>query len=187
MRPGQQGAVLLTRMRFLAGERSTALVIPTRYGKTDVMRALTMGLAADGDICLAIMASPSEDLRGQAVEADKWDDAVRRYGCEAYRVPYRAVKWQEYTYNANGEVFLSMTTQLLVENLNHFLELAESMTHRTGKPGILFIDETHNLGEGKAWAKMAEAFMAIGWHVVLLTATPGRRVDDSRIFVRSRG
>ena len=178
MRRGQAEGIQVVRERFLLGERSSALIIPTRYGKTDMMRVIAMGLEADGAVCVSLMLSPNELLRDQAARKDKWHDCTQRYGLPPW-LRYRPIHHPELAYTTNGEAFLSLTVQLLVRNIDRFVKWAEAETRRTGKPGIVFVDETQNYSHGNIWGSAAVKLMAIGWHVVLLTATAWRDDGES--------
>lgn len=172
-RPGVRGAAEKIRERFLFGDATTSIVLPTRYGKSDLIRLVSMGLVEDGDACCCLVLNGNDFLRGQIVDADKWAAFYDRYAISPWR-RYREVTRLEYRMTANGEALLSPTVQLVKQHLDHFVDWAEAMTRATGKRGLVWIDEAHNYSEKNTWGAVAARFREIGWHVVLLTATAWR-------------
>jgi superfamily II DNA helicase RecQ len=47
-RPGQRGALRTILTRITAGEQSTSIILPTGYGKSDVMRLAAIQLYDEG-------------------------------------------------------------------------------------------------------------------------------------------
>ena len=66
LRIGQRGAVSTIVNRVREREPYTAIVLPTRYGKTDVMRVAGMQLLYSGHISRALILVPNEFLRDNA-------------------------------------------------------------------------------------------------------------------------
>lgn len=181
LRPGQRDAIDTIRSRVRGGERNTAIVLPTRYGKSDVARVAAMMLQEDGLVSCSLALSPNATLRDQFASASKWNDALRRYEMGPKKQPViSTVDRPKARPNANGEVFLSATMQLVERNVSLFAEWVESERHRTGLPVLVFVDECHTGSESNSWGKAVEKLVSWGAHAVLLTAT-AERSDGRRI------
>lgn len=182
LRKGQREAIEMIEARVgRSGTDTTAIVLPCRYGKSDVIRLVSTRLWATGKACAALALSPGEILRDQLSDAGRWDAAYKRYGVILKSAPRIAtILKPKVRYNSNGEAFLSATIQLVQTNLQDFADWVESEVHRTGLPVVVFIDECHSSSSENEWGKIVPALIAAGAHVVLLTATP-ERADGVRI------
>jgi superfamily II DNA or RNA helicase len=81
-RPGQSEALSTILGRFERGERYTAVVLPTRYGKSDVIRAATLlGVELDLIAC-SLVLSPNGFLVKQLLKPDKWASCLHRFSAE---------------------------------------------------------------------------------------------------------
>ena len=67
MRPGQRQAVDTIVDRVTRKCSHTAIVLPTRYGKTDVMRVSGLWLWRDRLVSRALIVVPDKVLRNQCV------------------------------------------------------------------------------------------------------------------------
>jgi hypothetical protein len=181
MRPGQRDAIEMIGDRIQRDERHSAIVLPTRYGKSDVIRIAALALRAEGLICCTLGLSPNVTLRDQLADVDNWNLAISRYRVVTPVGP-AIVTLKKVTVrpNANDEVFVSATIQLAQINERDVRDWIESERHRTGLPVLVFVDESHTGSEENKWGKAAKAFAEAGAHVVLLTATPDRS-DQKRI------
>ena len=66
LRKGQREAIEMIKARVgRSGTDTTAIVLPCRYGKSDVIRLVATRLWATGKACAALALSPGEILRGQ--------------------------------------------------------------------------------------------------------------------------
>lgn len=172
-RPGQIRAVDVTMGRYLDGESYTALVLPTRYGKSDVMRLSTYLLWADGHAPCALALSPTTFLRNQLGAAVKWQEAALRYRLMLPVKLKTLTKW-ELRPHANGELFLSATMGLAQHNLDFITDWILAVIDETGRAPLLFIDETHMSSNDNKWGEVATLSAAAGARIVLLTATAER-------------
>ena len=185
LRRRQQQAIELTERRVERGEKTTAIVLPCRYGKSDVIRLTAVKLWALGTACTSLALSPGENLRDQLGSAARWSLAFRRYKVTLKAQPQiatidRPKAGIRCKFNPNGEAFLSATIQLVQNNLDDFAAWVESEVHRTCLPVLVFIDECHSSSDRNEWGKIVPALTDAGAHVVLLTATP-ERADGLRI------
>ncbi len=183
LRSGQKAGMDIIESRLRRGESTTTVVLPCRYGKSDVMRLTAVQLWATGQAVTSIALSPGENLRDQLGSIVKWDNTMRRYGVtlkgrppaiNTIKKPKAGIRCK---FNPNNEAFLSATIQLVQNNLFLLREWVESEVHRTGLPVVVFIDECHNSSDENEWGKIVPELIDAGAHIVLLTATPERSDD----------
>jgi superfamily II DNA or RNA helicase len=183
-RPGQYHAHFVIYERISAGEAYTTIVLPTRYGKTDVMRGTALHLVADGLISSALVLSPGIVLRDQVVNEHKWSQFLTRYGVAPPGMPYRSLAARNYTpqvdFTANGERFVSVSMQLVDNYRPFFQRWVQAQCARTGKPVVVYIDEAHTGSQDNSWGATVQGLVQAGALAVLLTATPTRS-DGKRI------
>jgi superfamily II DNA or RNA helicase len=185
-RPGQRRAISTVVERVRNGENTTSIVLPTRYGKSDVARLASGILVWSGDISGAMALEPNVLMRQQIADASEWNELWGRYGLIGRSINYRQVLGLELDYASNGEQFLAMTMQLFQRNVDLMARWIESRARTTGRRLLLFVDECHFLAGatggrgGNAWAEAIGVAMEAGAHVVELTATPYR--SDNRVL-----
>jgi hypothetical protein len=177
LREGQRKALDVIRQRAIAHEPYTAIVIPTRYGKSDLARVAAIQLTRNNVISTAFALSPGVYLRNQFASHGKWAQCIDRYDLPR-ATKYHLVKGWENSYGANGECLLSATIQLIVSQIDEFCKWTRSQIATTGKPPLFFIDECQMTSTANKWGGAAEKLAASGALIVLLTATPIR--DDHR-------
>ena len=176
-------ALTRAQLEETAPTRYTACVLPTRYGKSDLIRCVAIDLFLSGTICAALVLSPNRLLRDQLVDDATFHAMIDRYQiARASTLKYRALEGQADLINptANGEFFLSATIQLIVENIGNYEALAESLLYRHGVPLLLIIDECHTGSEKNKWGEAIRRLVNKGACACLLTATP-MRADGARI------
>lgn len=175
LRPGQRTALNTILDRLRSKEPKTAIVLPTRYGKSDVIRLAAIMARNERVASASIALSPSEMLRNQLVRGDKIDEMARRYDLPSearkMRAMLSATEWRPFS---NGEYLLSATMQLATLNITLFKQLVEHQSHATGLPVVIHIDETHEVSEDKRRGDLVAALEAAGACIVLYTATPVR-------------
>lgn len=183
-RPGQRQATDTIVDRIRRGCKHTAIVLPTRYGKTDVMRVAGLWLWRDKLVSRAMIMAPDKILRDQCVRGDLWDKALKRYHIQ-YPFPggmpvYRVDRRPQLPFPPQSAIFVAITTQMA--NF-HKVFLAQWIDHEretSGVPPVIFIDEAHTGSEANDWGESVEVLADAGAFVVLLTATP-YRADKKRI------
>lgn len=180
LRPGQRKAVETIVSRFRADEPYTALILPTRYGKSDVMRVAAYQLWQDGFLACALALSPNVLLRDQLGDRKNWNEAAARYSLDVSQLKIKTLERLEVRPNANGEMFLSATMQMVERNVDIFAEFVESVLHGTGQRLLVFIDEAHTGSDDNNWGAAGEQLVAAGARLGLLTAT-AERSDGRRI------
>lgn len=181
LRAGQRQAIQMIEQRVRRGEKTTAIVLPCRYGKSDTARLAMLKLWDEGVSGVGLALSPNTTLRGQLASTAKWDAALQRYQVKVQRpVQIAEIDAIKTLFNSNDELFWSLTTHLATSNKTSLTQWIEHKTHTTKLPVVVFIDECHTGSEENKWGDLVPAFTAAGAHVVLLTATPDR-ADGSRI------
>lgn len=174
-RPGQRRAIQAIRERVAVGETHTSVVLPTRYGKSDVIRISALQLYADNAACGSIVLSPGGDLRSQVVRKSKLQDMCRRYGVSfAVAKKVHELRHAELNPLANDVYLLSTTIQYANRNREDISRLIESRVSATGLPFVVFVDETHMVSKRNEWGKSLSSFIESGASAVLLTATADR-------------
>lgn len=174
-RTGQRRAINTIIERVRSGERTTSIVLPTRYGKSDVMRLSSGILLWSGDICCAFAVEPNVLMREQIADRREWDELWARYNLIGRTLGYRQVLNIERDYTANGEAFIAMNMQLFERNIDLICPWIESRVRRSGRPMVVFVDECHFLAaqtggrSGNAWGEAIDAAMQVvrGWQLGL--------------------
>lgn len=171
----------MIRQRVERDEEYTAIVIPTRYGKSDIARVASLLLKDEGLVSCTLALSPNTALMEQLADAGKWNETLHRYGIELPARPgILTLRKVGIRPNSNGETFLSTTMQLAEERDDDFAEWIEAEKRRTGLRVLIFVDECHTGSEDNQWGKAVQKFVAAGSHAVLATAT-AERSDGKRI------
>jgi superfamily II DNA or RNA helicase len=180
-RPGQREAFSVLCERVRQGEATTAIVLPTRYGKSDVMRLASIQLLSEGIISKAFILSPQETLRKQVVTRRKIDEMNRRYKVMFKPGMRTLATWPgdkslHRKITPNDESIVSTTIQLMNswrDAQQGIVDYFESLKNRTGKNALVCIDEAHTVSSGNEWGKTIAAIKDYV-HVALFTATPVR-------------
>jgi hypothetical protein len=186
MRIGVREGFHAIKARFQAGERFSSVILPTRYGKSDLIRCSALDMYSCGLVAVSMVWNPSELLRDQIVSPEKMNAWIARY-----KINKRGVKAGKLTrlpsgvLNPNREFLLSSTIQFGQRNVDIFGEAFNELGHRTGLPSLAFVDESHTGSEDNTWGEfvtiLAETY---GLYVVVVTASAIR--SDGRIPVGFR-
>ena len=176
MRPGQRGATQKIWECVRQGQKSITIVLPTRYGKSDVIRASAYGLMLDMQVSRAVILEPASNLVYQILNGDKMREAVTRY---AFPPGFNLSTWAVETtprkpFNPTKANFLAMTTQMATNNKEFFAEWVRLEMSREKRPPIWFIDEAHTGSSDNEWGRTVRVLKDAGAVLVMLTATPFR-------------
>lgn len=175
-RPGQLIGIRQCLDNFHNREPYTPIILPTRYGKSDLIRLSAIIAWAKGYISLAIVLSPNAILRDQIFSKEKFSQMVDRYSLNIPDVKYRIIDtykdWQNLI--ANEEMMLSMTIQLAKDMKFVLLDLIEHLEYETGKPVVIYIDETQLMSIDNTWGDLAIECEKARALIVPVTATPFR-------------
>jgi len=175
MRIGQRNGVLAIEKCILGGKQFISVVLPARYGKSHVIRMTAGCMIDEGQACTALVLSPNTTLRDQMTDAAKLGEMF------GLLQPDFEPRFKTFTMrnvaprpNANGEWLISASIQLVQRNLDVFGQWVESEANRTGKPVLVYIDESHTGSTRNTWGGVAAALARHGAIIILLTATPYR-------------
>ena len=91
-RPGQLGAYQETIKRVRANEQHTAIVLPTRYGKTDFMHVTGLELIRLGLVSSAMIMAPGKALREQSLRNEELLKCLHFYGINSEVSKYEVVR-----------------------------------------------------------------------------------------------
>lgn len=181
MREGQRLAVNTIVSRIQARESHTAVVLPTRYGKTDVMRVSGAILQEMGAVSRSLVLVPNQYLRSQFIWGQKFTEAAQRYNLPSERITtYEAERRPSMPFPRGSAAFTAMTTQMAVQNVGLLTSWVEYEKKKRGAPPVVFVDEAHTGSEDNRWGECVSMLSDAGAFVVLLTATPFRS-DERRI------
>lgn len=178
-RIGQRRAYQIIVRRIREGHQYTAIVLPTRYGKTDVMRIAGLRLWRDKLVSRTTIMAPDKILRDQCVRGDKIMEALKRYqihhvfpaGLPIYTVdrppsPSRLTRVDP--------VFMAITTQMATRHKTILSQWVEHEMNILGVPPVIFVDEAHTGSDQNDWGDTVGVLADAGAFVVLMTATPYR-------------
>ena len=176
LRLGQRQAIATITDRVRAGKSHTAIVLPTRYGKTDVMRVSAMMLIPTF-ISRALILVPNNYLRSQVVDREKWEAATARYNLSDGSQPIpieEALRTPSPPFPRYNSLFVSMTIQMAQRHKDLLVQWVDTEKHRNGVPPLVFVDEAHTGSTENEWGRCVDELAQAGAFVVLLTATPFR-------------
>lgn len=173
-REGQRRAYNVVVERFAAGEPYSAIVLTTRYGKTDVARMVTLRLWRDRLTKSGLIIVPSRILVEQTLDDAKVLACLNRYGVPPeVKVGTYPMDRPPRLSRLKNNLLSSMTMQMANNHL-HILEQWIDSAKYSGFPPVVFMDEAHMESEANAWGKVPGRLAEAGAHVVLMTATPIR-------------
>jgi hypothetical protein len=179
LREGQKQALEVILDRIRQKQSHTAIVMATRYGKSDLQRIATIAAIDAGLACAGISLSPNTVLRDQMSSEEKWNKFTNRIRLRGI-MKRASIKTCVHNPSVNGEVFLSTTIQFFTTNLTYWIDYAKGMTSGTGLPVILFIDECQFNSKVNEWGKKTNVWQQeTGGHIVLATAIPDRTDDEA--------
>ena len=184
LRKGQQEAVRTVISRVTDGQTHTSIVLPTRYGKSDVIRVAGAMLIKNRVTTRCIILEPAIYLVNQITDPGKMADAISNYG-----LPFTPKELSVYpmlgrfrfeSLIADYAPFLAMTTQMATINTKNGIlqHLVDYDIRRGNGPPLVFIDEAHTGSSGNAWGSCTRALAEAGASLVMLTATPFRTDED---------
>lgn len=193
LRMGHRDAILKACEKFTKGERFTSVIMPTRYGKSHLARAVTLagvfGIELETGVVppfasSALFLTHRGFLSRQIIDREQWLKFAKLFGvvnmprvkaCHISRSPARPQNICE-----NGEIFAVCTIPMLSNNIDVFVDWAD-MKAKHGKPPIIFADEAQFFGDGddKKWGPALIEMAQAGAFIMPLTATPMRADGNS--------
>ena len=173
-RPGQRGAYDTIVEGIRSGKDSLGIVLPPRYGKSDVMRMSAIRLIKDRIISRAFLITPNSILTAQLLNQKKLSDMQRRYGLDpSMRISTAAVE-KKPTLPFFDVDLMAMNIQMANSNIRFFDQLVKDIIRRTGLRPAVFFDEAHTGSIDNTWGRCIRMWQEAGAFVVALTATPFR-------------
>lgn len=185
LRKGQQEAVRRIIARVTDGEPNTSIVLPTRYGKSDVIRVAGAMLIKNRVTSRCLILEPGIYLVNQITDPSKMAEAIANYG-----LPFTAKELSVYPivgkFNFNSLIadnapFIAMHPQMALNNISVLQHLVDYDIRRGNGPPVMFIDEAHTGSKGNAWGGITRDLAEAGAPLVLLTATPFR-TDEEPVY-----
>lgn len=185
LRPGQKGAFKVCMERLEQGQQYTTIVLPTRYGKSDVMRLVAWYARKWGLISTTLILSPNKYLRDQMVQEEKLRACQERHHLVG---PFSRITLASQALKAgiNGEIVISTTMQLISSELEDiWVPWVAACKNGFGKPNLprkpplVIIDEAHSGSEANKWGHAVERLTESGALAILMTATPFREDGDA--------
>ncbi len=184
-RLGQRDAFDETVLRIQQRKEShTAIVLPTRYGKSDFMRMTGLYLMAQGAVSGVMIMTPNRYLRNQVVNHETLDRSFRWYETKVERITQRGERRSDIsTYNMyerpeiqrlTDSELVATTTSMVSHNLATIEHWIGHLKSRYGVYPVVFVDEAHTASNQTAWGQTIAALAEAGAFIVLCTATPYR-------------
>ena len=195
-RQGQRDAFDETVVRIQRrGESHTAIVLPTRYGKSDFMRMTGLYLLHIGAVSGVMVMTPSRVLRNQMVNEEKLKRSFRWYETELERInssgdkvpgvsPYNMADTPKIEQMVDSEL-VATTTSMVSHNLPTIVHWIGHLKASYGVSPVVFVDEAHTASNRTVWGKTIATLSDAGAYIVLCTATPyrtdGQPIPDFQI------
>lgn len=179
LRLGQRQAINTIRSRVRAREPFTSIVLPTRYGKSDVARLATLQMMSDGTVSNGLIVAPATNLVEQLLDESRLEASSRYYGFS------RDVFFGVQTINNPPRLtrlkrspLSSITTHMANLHIPILQQWVNTMIADPSGPRlwpVVFMDEAHLASDSNRWGNIAETLANAGAHVVVMTATPYRQ------------
>ena len=167
-REGQRRAYDVIVERVVAREKYTAIVLTTRYGKTDLARMTTLRLWRDGLTRNGLIIAPRTMLVEQALDYAKVATCFSRYGIPLevqQRISTNPMDRPPRPSRLKGCVLSSMSMQMAQQQKNlNILERWIALSCEAGLPPIVFMDEAHMESEENTWGQVPERLVKAGAH-----------------------
>lgn len=181
MRDGQLKAMVKIEEIVVSEVKPTgSIVLPTRYGKSDVIRMSSIITRDHGVICGSIILCTEVVLVEQMCDPDKLRDMFDRYEVLGRgRLTFRAIEEsnEEGELFPNEEVAICMTVHRALHDKDLLCRIREAV--RLSKKRVLVhIDEGHMYAAKKPWGEFVNELVEVGCVVFLHTATPWRTDAD---------
>jgi superfamily II DNA or RNA helicase len=174
MRIGQRGALNCIISRIRNGEKKTAIVLPTRYGKSDVIRLSAYELYYQGLVSTSVVMVPSAFLYNQMVRRADVKQMISRYHVQNDIESARLNSQSQERLMKAPKVFMAATIQWVNMNCANMVKYVRAMIRRTGKPPAFYIDESHMNSSDNSWGTTIEKIEQAGAYIILVTGTPYR-------------
>lgn len=175
-RRGQKGAFNCI-METIRKKNTCAIVLPTRYGKSDVIRAACIELVSQGVFAHALIITPGQNLRDQMVWKHKINEMFTRLNIRNFFGYNSTTEFRLPIFGPN-DYFNVMTTQMFNLNIQQICDYSKEIQRKTGKPLFLCVDEVHNNSTENSWGNAGLKWLGAGNSAGLFTATPYRENNE---------
>lgn len=159
---------------------SCSIFLPTGTGKSDLARAISIGLKKRSHCSGVWCFSPTEGLRTQ-IAKDEIKECLERLGVSFPKYyPFSEETSLDNDRFRNDCIMESFTTQFLINgsskktNLDRFIEHDKRIFKKTGKHVVAIFDESHLFSTDNTWGDAAIRLQEMGVPIVLITGTPYR-------------
>ena len=147
MRPGVRGAINALWGNVRAGKPTTGIVLPTRYGKSDVIKLGGLGLLLDGLASYIVVLEPATILAQQILDPGRMAASAQRYNVP----PVIATGITRWVMNSSPRrpfpprdaKFVSLTVQMANLNRDFFAHWIEHVRYQHRRAPVFFVDEAH--------------------------------------------
>ena len=178
MRPGVRGAINALWGNVRVGKPTTGIVLPTRYGKSDVIKMGGLGLLLDGLASYIVVLEPATVLAQQILDPSRMEASALRYNVPP-AIATGITRWvmnssPKRPFPPRDAKFVSLTVQMANLNRDFFEDWIDHIKYQRRPAPVFFVDEAHTGSIGNEWGATANALQKAGAHLVLLTATPNR-------------
>lgn len=166
--------------RGFSGSFVFSIMLPCRYGKSDVMRSMAVKAMAMGIASCALVIHPFPDLSSQFMDAGRYKAWRKRWLPTLGSDKVKEIKSFGEEVMQNGEWLGSVHIQALMpEARKRYARLwVDSVKNaNNGRPPIIFVDETQSYTNND-WGFVPKMFEALGCPIVVCTATPFRSDGD---------
>jgi hypothetical protein len=156
-------------------EPATAVMLPPRFGKSDIIRGSILELMARG-ATTSIVLVPWVQLADQIKDKAKLGEMYPRFGIPVgtpflcHRCTKMATSHWYKPYDGSYNL-VSLTMGLVMANTVQFFDGLEQLCQTLGQPVPLFIDECHLFQKTQAWSAIALKAQEIGCYLIPLTGT----------------
>ena len=178
--------------RIQRGESTTAIVLPPRYGKSNLMRAFAIE-AIETNFAGAVVCLVPWIFLGDQLNDPKIVEKMEVQHGMAYALkPASNINFDVltggkiharfYSDKPQRHWFVMTMGQAKQDATKRILTGAASYFKNIGKPLVVFIDESHQTAETpEGWGGLANELVSAGAHLVLVTGTP-ERSDNIGLF-----
>lgn len=179
-RPGQLAAFNVATERLKSEEPTTSIVLPTRYGKSDTQRLVSLQVAMDSVVCGTLhLTSGLYLVRQFSSDSEVLQMAARYEVPPSSALNIRQANPEDGWFE-NGEYCVSMTVQMATRNARLIMQNAAQWAEATGLPLHLCMDECDEAVYGKARGHLVKEWLDSGFMVSMWTALAVRE-DGERV------
>lgn len=176
LRIGQRGAINCILDRMQQKMPTTSIVLPTRYGKSDVIRVSAIEAKLRHMVSTTVVLVPNRVLSSQMIDDDAVQSMIQRHKAHFPR------EIETFALNANNQTqFMQQypalaTATIQWANLNcaNLVKWVKKTIRKGYAPPHFVIDESHLNSTENSWGASIAALQEAGAYTTLVTGTPMR-------------